>query len=80
MSNGGVNFAIYSKHSTAVFLLLFDTPDGEPTDVIELRHREKFIWHAWVSGLRAGQLYGYKVRGEYRPEYRHEYLGECRTR
>src|ERR1017187_107932 len=30
----GVNFAIYSKHAAEVFLLLFDTPDGEPTDVI----------------------------------------------
>jgi glycogen operon protein len=69
MNNGGVNFAIYSKHATAVFLLLFDTSDGEPTDVIELQHRDKFIWHAWVRGLGAGQLYGYKVRGEYRPEW-----------
>ena len=64
-----VNFAIYSKHGTEVFLLLFDTPDGEPTDVIQLRNREKFVWHAQVQGLKAGQLYGYKVRGEYRPEW-----------
>jgi isoamylase len=65
----GVNFALYSKHATEVFLLLFDTPDGEPTDIIQLRNREKFIWHARVRGLSAGQLYGYKVRGEYRPEW-----------
>jgi glycogen operon protein len=26
----GVNFAIYSKHASEVFLLLFDKPDGEP--------------------------------------------------
>jgi isoamylase len=69
ISNGGVNFAIYSKHGTSVFLLLFNTPDGEPTDIIQLRDREKFVWHAWVSGLKAGQLYGYKFRGEYRPEW-----------
>ena len=65
----GVNFAVYSKHATEVFLLLFDTPDGEPTDIIRLPSRDKFIWHALVKGLRAGQLYGYKVRGEYRPEW-----------
>jgi len=64
----GVNFAIYSKHATEVFLLLFDKPDGAPTDVIQLREREKLIWHTRVKGLRAGQLYGYKVSGEYRPE------------
>jgi isoamylase len=65
----GVNFALYSKHAAEVFLLLFDTPDGEPTDVIQLQDRDKLIWHTKVKGLKAGQLYGYKVRGEYRPEF-----------
>jgi glycogen operon protein len=64
-----VNFAIYTKNATEVFLLLFDKPDSEPTDIIQLPRRDKFIWHALVKGLRAGQLYGYKVRGEYRPEW-----------
>jgi len=65
----GVNFAIYSKHGTEVFLHLFDAAEGEPTDIIRLENRDKFIWHARIKGLRAGQLYGYKVRGEYRPEW-----------
>src|SRR5262245_58571530 len=65
----GVNFALYSKYATEVFLLLFDKADGEPTDIIQLPNREKFVWHTRVKGLRAGQLYGYKVRGEYRPEW-----------
>jgi glycogen operon protein len=52
-----------------VFLFLFDTADGEPTDVIELHDRDRYIWHTRVPGLKAGQLYGYKVRGEYRPEW-----------
>ena len=38
----GVNFALYSKQASNVFLLLFDTPDGEPTDIIELTERDKF--------------------------------------
>ena len=64
----GVNFALYSKNAAEVFLLLFDSPDGQPTDMIQLRDRDKFIWHARVQGLIPGQLYGYKVRGDYRPE------------
>jgi isoamylase len=64
----GVNFAVYSQHATEVFLLLFEAADGEPTDVIQLRHRTKHIWHGLVKGLRAGQLYGYRARGEFRPE------------
>src|SRR5262245_61501603 len=59
---------LYSKHATEVFLLLFDRAEGEPTDVIQLQHRTKFIWHVCVTGLQVGRLYGYKVRGEYRPE------------
>jgi len=65
----GVNFAVYSRQATNVFLLLFDTPDGAPTDAIELHERDKFVWHAHVRGVKPGQLYGYKVRGEYRPEW-----------
>jgi len=64
----GVNFAIYSRHATDMFLLLFDRSDAEPTDVIRLENREKFVWHGAVEGIRAGQLYGYKAKGEYRPE------------
>ena len=65
----GVNFAVYSKHATEVFLLLFDTPDGDPSDIIQLKNRDRFVWHARVNGVRAGQLYDYKVRGEHRPEW-----------
>jgi glycogen operon protein len=64
----GVNFALYSRHAADVFLLLFDEPAGEPTDVIRLTERDRFVWHAHVKGVSAGQLYGYKVRGDHRPE------------
>jgi isoamylase len=63
----GVNFALYSKHADQVFLLLFDAEDGDPTDVIRLDQRTKYVWHAMVQGIGPGQLYAYKVRGEYRP-------------
>jgi isoamylase len=63
----GVNFALYSKHADQVFLLLFDTADGDPTDVVRLDQRTKYVWHALVHGIRPGQLYAYKVRGAYRP-------------
>lgn len=68
LDDKGVNFALYSRNATAVSLLLFDTPEGPATDVIQLTNRDKLIWHGRVEGLRAGQLYGYKVQGEYRPE------------
>jgi len=63
----GVNFALYSRDATAVHLLLFDRPNGPPTDVIRLEDRTKFVWHALVLGVKPGHLYGYKVEGDFDP-------------
>ncbi|MFA6029076.1 MAG: glycogen debranching protein GlgX [Elusimicrobiota bacterium] len=64
----GVNFALYSQHAEAVELLLFDSPSSAPSDVIRLEHRDRYVWHVFVHGLKAGQLYGYRVHGPHRPE------------
>src|SRR3954464_9083675 len=63
----GTNFALYSKHATEVYLLLFDADDGQPTDVIRLHKRTRYVYHAFVHGVRPGQRYGYRVRGPYLP-------------
>ena len=63
----GVNFALFSQHAQAVFILLFDTPEGEPTDVIKIENRTDDVWHVFVHAIGAGQIYGYKVRGVYDP-------------
>ena len=69
LAEDGVNFALYSKNAREVYLLLFDQPDGAPTDVIKLTSRTKFIWHTFVHGIKAGQLYDYKVCGDFAPAY-----------
>ena len=63
----GVNFAFYSQHASEVFLLLFDREDGDPADVIRIENRTKHIWHGFIHGVKAGQLYGYKVEGPFDP-------------
>ena len=65
----GVNFAIHSQYASEVFLLLFDRPDGGPTDIIKLENRTKHIWYTFIHGLKAGQLYGYKIKGDFNPSY-----------
>jgi isoamylase len=67
LTNGGVNFALFSQHAKEVHLLLFDDPAGEPTDVIPVDNRTRFVWHVFVHGLKAGQLYGYRVGGDHDP-------------
>src|SRR5262245_25407824 len=89
----GVNFAIYSQSAAEVFLLLFDKADGAPTDIIQFQNRSKFIWHTFVPGVTAGQLYAFKMRGDYDPSrglrfnehkllvdpYAKAFTGKCRN-
>ncbi len=67
LCGGGVNFALFSRSADQVFLLLFDDPMGEPTDIIPFENRRRFVWSGFVHGLKAGQLYGYKVAGAHDP-------------
>ncbi|HOS41426.1 MAG TPA: glycogen debranching protein GlgX [Spirochaetota bacterium] len=71
--DGGVNFALFSQHAHEVYLLLFDRAEAPPTDVIRLENRTRFIWHVFVPGLSAGQLYGYRMRGEFNPSWGFRY-------
>ncbi len=75
--DGGVNFSIYSKNGTQVELLLFDDPDAtEPSDVFVFDNQENqtgFYWHIFIPGLQAGQVYGYRVHGPFRPEAGHHF-------
>jgi glycogen operon protein len=65
----GVNFAIYSCHATRVELVLFDARDpGRDLATLALPERTAFVWHGYVPGVQPGQLYGYRVHGEYAPE------------
>ena len=62
----GVNFALYSKHAERVELVLFNhATDAFPAHTIELTERTGPIWHGYLSNLRPGQLYGYRVYGPY---------------
>jgi len=73
----GVNFVLFSRHATAVRLELYQHPeDFSPTRIIRfdpVRHRTGDIWHVWVRGISAGQLYGYRVEGPYLPEEGHRF-------
>ena len=65
---GGVNFALQSAHATGVVLQLFDEPDGAPSAEVRMATRTRNVWHAFVAGVKPGQLYGYRVEGPYVPQ------------
>ncbi len=64
----GVNFAIFSENADGIDLCLFakGVPDTE-TARIPLTSKTGHIWHAYIPGLRPGQLYGYRAHGPYSP-------------
>jgi isoamylase len=68
---GGINFSVFSKHASVVELLLFDEGDStEPSHIIALdpeANRTYHYWHTFVHGLRAGQVYAYRVQGPFEP-------------
>jgi isoamylase len=73
----GVNFAIFSRHATGVRLDLFTgAEDAAPARSIILdatRNKTGDIWHVWLEGIRAGQLYGFRVAGPYAPHDGHRF-------
>lgn len=75
----GVNFCVFSKNCYSVHLLLFDAVDEpQPAHVIQLDpqvNRTFYYWHIFLPGIRAGQLYAYRVDGPSEPERGHRFDG-----
>ncbi|MCB9351818.1 MAG: glycogen debranching protein GlgX [Lewinellaceae bacterium] len=69
VQDGGVNFCIFTKNASAVELLLFDPEDHRyPSYTFWLNPRENktfYYWHIFITHLKPGQLYGWRVYGPY---------------
>ncbi len=76
LTSEGVNFAVFSEHATAVYLCLFDSPDS-PTESAKIRLPDHTggVWHGFIPELKAGQLYGFRATGSYRPQFGHRFNG-----
>ena len=74
---GGVNFSIYSRAASCVELLLFDREDdAQPPREIRfdpVDHRTYHYWHNFVPGIKAGQIYGYRIHGPFDPALGHRF-------
>ena len=69
VSDGGVNFSLFSRTAAGVELLLFDRADEvSPCRVVRIdpiTNRTYHYWHVFVPGVRPGQIYGYRVNGQW---------------
>ena len=68
---------MFSRHATAVSLLLFSDPqDAHPLHEIPLDprlNRTGDVWHIQVEGIGPGSYYLYRVDGPYQPEKGHRF-------
>jgi isoamylase len=73
----GVNFSVYSRHATAVEILLFDEHDDpEPVQVVRIdpaTNKTFHFWHAYVRGLPPGTPYAFRVDGPDDPGQGHRF-------
>lgn len=69
----GVNFALFSANATRVELCLFDDKGRIETARYALPCCTNQIWHGYLSNVRPGQLYGYRVHGPYEPGSGHRF-------
>jgi glycogen operon protein len=70
LTDAGARFAVASASAEAVELCLVepDPAGGAPSERrVELTERTFGIWHGEVTGVTAGQHYGYRVHGRYEP-------------
>lgn len=75
--NDGVNFTLFSRNASRVQLELFEyLDDTKASRIIDLDprcNRTGDVWHVWIKEIRTGQLYAYRVDGEYKPESGHRF-------
>ncbi|HZD41184.1 MAG TPA: glycogen debranching protein GlgX, partial [Terriglobales bacterium] len=65
-NGGGTNFSLFSEVAERVELCLFDEK-GRQT-CIDLPEVTAFCWHGYLSDVKPGQRYGFRVHGPHDPE------------
>lgn len=69
VTDEGANFALLTEAADAVELCLFNEVNGHLVETrFALAHRTGPIWHGYLTGVRPGQRYGYRVYGPWLPE------------
>lgn len=63
----GTNFAVYAPEADNVQLCLFDKDENQIAK-IDMPGKKGRVWHVFVEGVKPGQLYGYRVNGQYSPD------------
>ncbi|MDR3237286.1 MAG: glycogen debranching protein GlgX [Spirochaetia bacterium] len=75
--NGGVQFAVFSRHAASVHLVIFEGNEQDsPYYEVQLdpeANKTGDIWHIWVGGIGEGTMYGYRMDGPFDPQKGHRF-------
>jgi isoamylase len=70
----GVNFSLFSENATGVDLCLFDnTHDEIESERIKITEKTDNNWHIYLPDVKPGQLYAYRVHGNFNPSEGHRF-------
>ena len=69
----GVNFCLAAPHAHAVELCLFDESGLVETGRHWVPHKRDGVWNAFLSGAKAGLIYGWRVHGAWAPHLGHRF-------
>src|SRR5580658_6845919 len=65
----GVNFSLFSENATGVELCLYgDIDPNRETARFPVTEQTDRSWHIYLSGVKPGLRYGYRVNGPYEPD------------
>ncbi len=72
---GGVDAAVFAENADSVEVCLVDVDEAGRRSQrrVALPHRVNGIWHAHLPGVSAGQHYGVRVHGPWRPGEGHRF-------
>ena len=69
--DGGVNFAVFSRHAERIEVCVFDAAGQQELRRFELFGPHDGVFHGFLSGVAAGLVYGLRAHGPYRPDQGH---------
>ncbi|WP_418138685.1 hypothetical protein AB8616_01100 [Marinomonas sp. RS-M-Aa-14] len=72
VTDDGVNFAVVAEDASQLYLCLFDQ-DGKEQKPLPFINKHQGIWYMEVLGLKEGQHYGLRAKGEFNPEQQQLY-------
>lgn len=71
--DGGVNFAVFSDHATAIEVCVFDQDGQRELRRYPLTGPADGLWCGFLPGVGPGLVYGLRAHGPYAPEHGHRF-------